>query len=114
MTAHMNTYDLQDAVWRFGLHVPNRAHVARVVRNLASWADENSDGWTYWPAPVRAAQKAIVEIQSTTHRENAAQEQTDLTDRQVRSVLAPIKAFTTKEIGRGRMTLAERDRIFAG
>lgn len=114
MTIHMTEDDLQDAIWRFGLHVPNRAHVARVIRNLAAWANDNSDGWVYWPAPARAAQLAMTEIRSTTHQENAAQEQQDLTDRQVRRVLAPVKTFTTRQIGRGLMTIAERDQIFAG
>ena len=111
---YLNEDDLQEAIFRFGLCAPNRAHVARVVRNLASWANENSDGWAYWPAPRRAAANAISEIHAYTHVEMVAQEQKDISDRQVRTLLVPIKSFCTKQIGRGLMTIAERNRIFAG
>ena len=111
---HMNEYDLQEAIFRFGLCAPNRAHVAQVVRNLAVWADACSDGWTYWHAPRRAAQKAMEQIQSTTTVENVAQEQRDLTDRQVRAVLAPIKAFCTRQESANYMTRADRNLILAG
>lgn len=113
-TTYLSTDDLQDAIWRFGLCAPNRAHVARVVRNLATWANENSDGWAYWPSPRRAAANAVGEIHAYTTVERVAQEQKDISEAQVRRLLAPIKAFTTKQINRGLMTIAERDRIFAG
>lgn len=114
MTLHMTTDDIQEAVWRFGLCAPNRAHVANVLRNLARWTDDHSDGWAYWQAPKRAAQIALQEIVSRTWVENAAQEQRDLTDPQVRKVLAPIKAFCTRSIAAETMTAADRNRIFAG
>lgn len=113
-TAYLSEDDLQDAIFRFGLCAPNRAHVARVLRNLADWSNANSDGWCYWPAPRRAAQNAMGEIHAYTITEIVALEQKDLTDRQVRTVLAPVKTFTTRQINRGLMTLTERDRIFAG
>lgn len=114
MTIHMNSYDITEAIFRFGLCAPNRAHVARVVRNLAAWADENSDGWAYWPAPKRAAQLAMDEIVSRTTMENVAQEQRDLTDAQVRRVLGPIKAFCTRQETLSRMSRIERNRILNG
>lgn len=114
MTIHLNTHDLQDHVFRFGLCAPNRAHVARVVRNLACWTDEHSDGWAYWPRPRRAAQNAISEIHGSTIMDRVAQEQRDLTEQQVRKVLSPIKAFCTRSIEQGLMTAEDRNRIFAG
>lgn len=96
-TTHMNDHDIQDAVFRFGLCAPNRAHVARVVRNLSMWANENSDGWAYWPKPARAAAKAMEQIQSTTSMENVLQEQKDLTRAEALTAVRPIRAFLTRQ-----------------
>lgn len=114
MPAFIHEDDLQEAIWRFGLCAPNRAHVARVLRNLADWTNSHSDGWAYWPAPRQAAQGAMSEIHAYTSVEIVALEQRDLTDRQVRSVLAPIKAFCTRQIAAENMTVTDRDRIFNG
>lgn len=114
MTTHMNTDDIHEAVLRFGFCAPNRAHVANVVLNLARWANDHSDGWGYWPKPARAASIAMDQIVSRTSVENVLQEQRDLTDRQVRTVLAPIKAFCTRQENLGTMTPADRNHILAG
>jgi hypothetical protein len=114
VTIHLTTDDIQEHVWRFGLCAPNRAHVANVILNLARWADANSDGWAYWPKPARAAANAMHEIHAYTAIERVAQEQRDLTDQQVRKLLAPIKAFCTRQEAADRMTPAERNRILAG
>lgn len=94
---YMNDYDISHAIVRFDrAGCPNRYLVARKVQALAEWADRNSDGWCYWPKPVRAANKAMALIESRTSRENTEQEMTDATDAEVRAALAPIKAFLTR------------------
>lgn len=114
MTLHLTTDEIQEAVLRFGLCAPNRAHVANVIRNLARWADAHGDGWTYWQAPRRAAQNAMAEIHGYTAIERVTQEQRDLTEPQVRKVLAPVKAFCTRQESAQYMTKADRNRIMAG
>jgi len=95
---YMNDYDLDIALRRFAQgRTPNRLRLTVVVPNLADWANDNSDGWAYWPKPARAAEKAMLLIQSTTYAENQEQESTDATDADVTSALTPIKAFLTRQ-----------------
>jgi hypothetical protein len=94
----MNDYDLAMARRRFGYgNTPNRLALVMVVDNLREWANQNSDGWAYWPKPVRAAAKAIALIDSTTNEGNRAQEREDITDAEMRAAVAPIKAFLTRQ-----------------
>jgi hypothetical protein len=94
---YMNDYDLAYAARRFGRgwssNTPNRAALVAHVDALRRWADDNSDGWAYWPKPARAARRAMELIQSTTNAANYAQEREDITDREFREALRPIKAF---------------------
>lgn len=94
----MNEYDRTGAIYRFArANTPNRLALAVAVDSLATWADNNSDGWAYWPKPRQAAAKAIALIESRTNAENEAQERTDATDAEVKAALAPIKAFLTRQ-----------------
>lgn len=93
----MNEYDRTGAIYRFTrANTPNRRMLAEAVDALATWADNNSDGWAYWPKPARAAAKAIALVESTTSAGNAAQERTDATDAEVAAALAPIRSFLTR------------------
>ena len=94
----MNDYDLHHARQRFGYgNTPNRLALVMVVDNLREWANQNSDGWAYWPKPTRAADKAMQLIESRTTELNRAQEREDITDAEMRSAVAPIKAFMTRQ-----------------
>jgi hypothetical protein len=95
---YMNDYDMDRAVSRFiRSSKPNRLALALVVRNLAEWANNNSDGWAYWPKPCNAAKAAMEHIQSTTYAANELQESQDITDAEVIAALRPIKAFLTRQ-----------------
>jgi hypothetical protein len=95
---YMNDYDLDIALRRFAQgRTPNRLRLTVVVANLADWANDNSDGWAYWPKPARAAEKAMLLIRSTTNAENQEQESTDATDEEVTAALTPVKAFLTRQ-----------------
>lgn len=86
----MNNYDLYDAHCRFTQNsMPNRLALVMVVNQLRKWADNYSDGWAYWPKPVRAAAKAIELIEG---RHDA-----DITDAEMRAAVRPIKAFMTRQ-----------------
>lgn len=94
----MNDFDLAFAQRRFNVQqTPNRLGLALVVERLADWANENSDGWAYWPKPCRSAARAIALIESRTNRENTEQERVDATREEVTAALKPIRAFLTRQ-----------------
>ena len=92
---YMNDYDLTRAVRRFE-HTPRRRALALVVSHLAEQTNDVSDGWAYWPKPLRAAAKAIVLIESTTNAANERQEAEDITVAEFRKAMRPIKSFLTR------------------
>ena len=95
MSNFMNEYEIQEAYDRFQ-HQPNRHRVVDVVGRLADWANSNSDGWSSWPKPVRAAQRAIELISFSTWDQIQAARREDITEAEVTKALAPIKAFLTR------------------
>ena len=95
----MNDYDIEIAQHRFDTPAtPNRSKVADVVARLADWANDNSDGWAYWPKPMRAAAKLgrLLELRAgfVRHEDRL---RTDITDAELRAALAPIKSFLTRQ-----------------
>ena len=86
---------------------PNRLALALVVDNLATWADANSDGWAYWPKPLRAAQQAISLIDGGTYEHERMQESSDISDAEMAAAARPIKAFLTRAKARPE----DRERI---
>lgn len=84
----MNTWEIENAVSRYAGH-PVLGPATRTLDNLCQYANENSDGWAYWPKPARAAAKlmAFIESDRTTSATRAA----------YRQALAPIKAFRTRQ-----------------
>lgn len=94
----MNDWDLQQARRRFTQDtVPNRLALVMVVDNLREWANENSDGWAYWPLPCRAAKNAMELIQSTAYPEYERRQHEDITDEEMHAAVRPIKAFLTRQ-----------------
>ena len=93
----MNSHDIDYARRRFDpATTPNRAALVLVVDNLRRWADDNSDGWAYWPKPCRAAATAMGHIASTTNADNDFREANDITTAQLRAAVSPIKAMLTR------------------
>lgn len=98
MSKFMNDYDLDNARLRFTRSsTPNRLALVMVVDLLREWTNSHSDGWAYWPKPVRAAQRAIELIESRTSRENDEQERVDITDAEMVAAVRPIKSFLTRQ-----------------
>jgi hypothetical protein len=94
----MNDYDLDYARMRFTrANCPNRLALVMVVDLLREWTNRHSDGWAYWPKPVRAAERAIRLIESTTNAANDEQERHDITDEEMLAAVRPIKAFLTRQ-----------------
>lgn len=106
---YMNDYDRLNAISRFTQATkPNLLALALVVDNLAGWADDNSDGWAYWPKPVRAAQRAIELIEQGLQDERdhgcrsrpgmtGVVEFVDITDAELVAAIKPIRAFLTRQ-----------------
>jgi hypothetical protein len=108
MPRYLNASEMDQAVSRFiKATKPNRLALALVVRNLAEWADEHSDGWAYWQAPRRAANEAMGHIESTTNAANVRQDTHDITDEQMRAAVKPIRAFLTRQ----RVSVETKERI---
>lgn len=94
----MNDYDIDQARRRYGRgETPNRLALAIVVDRLAEWANDNSDGWAYWPKPCRAAEKAIELIESTAYPEFERRQHEDITDAEMLAAVKPIKAFLASQ-----------------
>lgn len=84
---HANQIDARD--------LPNLARAAHTLRNLMRWTNENSDGWPYWNRPGNAASKIVDALHGyETAWRNGTEK--DLTDAELRQVLAPVKAFMTR------------------
>jgi hypothetical protein len=94
MTAFMNTYEIQQAEVRYADH-PVLGPATRTLAELADWTDANSDGWAYWPKPVRAAAKLQALI-GTTRAYIDDPERTDATREDLAVALRPIKSFRTR------------------
>lgn len=93
----MNEWDIEDALRRFRPdETPNLATGAEVLAALAGWTNRNSDGWAYWPKPVRAANALIVLLEAQRGKRwgNPVE---DVTAAQLKKALAPIKAFLTRQ-----------------
>lgn len=87
---YMNDYDLHVARSRYGQgSTPNRLALVMVIDQLREWTNNHSDGWAYWPKPVRAAAKAmeLIDVRETE----------DITNAAMLAAVRPIKAFLTRQ-----------------
>lgn len=90
----MNTYEIEEAMYRLVNdedRLPNLTQGVLVLARLAVWTNRNSDGWAYWPKPVRAARRLMELVQSVDRWEPE-----DVTSADLRKACAPIKAFLTR------------------
>lgn len=88
----MNTHDIAYALRKYGA---NTSSIGRAVRFLSAFQDEvnaHSDGWAYWKAPVKAAERLMYMIQIYTP---SAPDY--ITAEQFRLALIPIKSFYTRK-----------------
>ena len=94
----MNDYDIDTAQHRFSQgDTPNREKVADALAKLADWADNNSDGWAFWPKPAKSAAKAMELVYPVTNADYDRMYGTDATDAEVTAAFKPIKAFLTRQ-----------------
>lgn len=81
----MNTWDIEWAFIRYGQH-PILGPAVKFLRQFRDLIDDNSDGWCYWRAPVKAADKLMTLIENP---ETASPEL-------IRKAITPIKSFCTR------------------
>lgn len=94
----INEYEIANAVREYEDH-PILGPASRTLANLAEWADDNSDGWAYWPKPARSAAR-LMELITGDGTWQAKQDQAvdqRATREAYRKALAPIKAFRTRQ-----------------
>jgi hypothetical protein len=92
----MNRYEIARAADQYYDH-PILGPATRTLLNLRMAADQNSDGWAYWPKPARAAAKLMIMVR----RDGTAKylfdtERKDVTEAEYKKALVPIKAFRTR------------------
>lgn len=92
----MNQHEITNAVEQY-VHHPILGPATRTLHNLEVAADQNSDGWAYWPKPARAAARLmemIVRDGTAQYRYDDVRD--DVTVAEYRKALAPVKAFRTR------------------
>lgn len=76
---------------------PNLSAAAQTLTGLIVWTNANSDGWAYWPKPVRSAkslQTILAAALSEYHRTGVVD---DTTGPALKKAYTPIKAFLTRQ-----------------
>lgn len=92
----LNAYEIDQRAQQYATH-PILGPATRTLRNLRDAADENSDGWAYYPKPARAASQLMELIdRDGTSRYRFDDEREDVTLTEYRKALAPVKAFQTR------------------
>lgn len=93
----MNDHEILTAV-RLAPSGTNLARAADALNRLADWADDNSDGWAYWPKPSRAAanlQELLTERLGGRFIDTGDID--DLTDAELTAALRPVRSFLTRQ-----------------
>lgn len=92
----MNEYDIQMAARR---HADNPIAMAAItqVAIVKQWADRNSDGWAYWPKPVRACAKLMDLIEGNGTNQAIQDIGQRATEANFKKAMAPVKAFRTRQ-----------------
>lgn len=90
----MNTWEIDERADRFKSH-PVLGKATRFLQRFRDLIDRNSDGWAYWPLPVRAAKSLQELIQNPDTATEAA----------YKKAIRPIKAFCTRH----KLTFPESD-----
>jgi hypothetical protein len=98
-----NEYEIDRAVDRYvrpGID-PDRRNTAKatmVLHRLMVWTNNNSDGWAYWPKPMRAATKLAKLVEARLNARGwESRELGDISDTELKKALMPIKSFLTRQ-----------------
>ena len=104
----MNRYEIERACAMYTDHAVLGA-AAATVRNVADWADANSDGWCYWPKPCRAAERVIRMIVRDGTSAYYGGARGDATAEEYRTACRALKSFRTRYGADFRIVAADED-----
>lgn len=97
----MNDFDIESAaIFAKQVHSPNLMRATANLERLADWANNNSDGWAFWPKPARSAKALMEAIQrfQKGYREGIDTDTlNDILAESLPNALRPIKAFLTRQ-----------------
>ena len=68
---------------------------SQTLANLRDWTNRHSDGWAYWPLPVRAANQLITLLEAGMKADREGRPH-GFTGADLRKAYAPIRAFRTR------------------
>lgn len=105
----MNEFDIRAAeAWAESENWSVTLEAVAILERLRDWADQNSDGWAYWPLPCRSARRLMERIQEQERKARGASYPAtyDMTYTELRAALTPIKSFLT------RHGVSESDRLW--
>jgi hypothetical protein len=91
---YMNHHDIAQALERYADH-PVLGPASFTLTAVANAADHNSDGWAYWPKPVRAARQ-LIELIGSTRDYLDDRQRPDATPERLERAYRPLKAFRTR------------------
>lgn len=89
----MNEYEIDTAVERFQQHEV-LGPAARLLAQLRDKTNSVSDGWCYWPKPVRAANKLLELVDTNLYHSD---DKVNATPEALKAAMTPIKAFCTRQ-----------------
>jgi hypothetical protein len=91
----MNDYDIQVARERWRHH-PVLGPATATLEDLYVAVQAGSDGWAYWPQPVRAASRLMELIEGDGTDKYLRGERKDATPAKLKAALVPVKSFRTR------------------
>jgi hypothetical protein len=75
---------------------PIMGPATQTLRNLMEWTNTHSDGWAYWPKPVRAAKRLMELIEIAAKLERESPHGHGIIWDSVRAAYVPIRTFKTR------------------
>lgn len=94
----MNEYEIEDALRFTAINeLPTLRRGAEVLSRLKDWTNQNSDGWPYWQAPAKAANKLMILLTDARTHYYRGGGDGDITEAELRKALTPIKSFLTRQ-----------------
>lgn len=92
----MNQWDAEEAAAAFKDH-PILGAATQTLLNLISATNSKSDGWAYYQAPGRAAEKLMALIEGDRSWQARTGERPEVTMAQLKTAYVPLKSFRTRK-----------------
>jgi hypothetical protein len=105
----MNEYEIEEAVYHLG-EDPVLGKLVRFLRDFKDEVNQHSDGWSYWRAPVAAANQLMTLIESAMATKRGYPRGVPIlkiSDKTVAKAMRPIKSFMTRRGNAVGMKLPE-------